>query len=92
MGARRLTPPRRRRTCAGMTAPDCRLYLVTPPALPDLTAFLAALEAASAGSLYVLASRWAAENWKHTQDKELEKEELEKEKKEQTKKAVKASS
>ena len=53
---------------------------------------LAALEAASAGSLYVLASRWAAENWKHTQDKELEKQELENEKKVQTKKAVKASS
>ncbi|MBE7219177.1 MAG: thiamine phosphate synthase [Caulobacteraceae bacterium] len=32
-----------------MTAPDCRLYLVTPPALPDLPAFVAALERAFSG-------------------------------------------
>lgn len=29
-----------------MTARDCRLYLITPPALPDLDAFAAALQAA----------------------------------------------
>jgi thiamine-phosphate pyrophosphorylase len=32
-----------------MTAPDCRLYLVTPPTLPDLPAFVARLERAFAG-------------------------------------------
>lgn len=42
---------------------------------------LAALEAASAGSLFYLASRWTEENWKHVQDKELEKKEAEREKK-----------
>ena len=29
-----------------MRAPDCRLYLITPPALPDLDAFAAELQAA----------------------------------------------
>lgn len=29
--------------------PDCRLYLITPPALPDLAAFIRALEAALSG-------------------------------------------
>ncbi len=32
-----------------MTAPDCRLYLITPPALPDLDAFVSALEQAFTG-------------------------------------------
>ena len=32
-----------------MTEPDCRLYLVTPPVLPDLTGFVRRLEHAFAG-------------------------------------------
>jgi thiamine-phosphate pyrophosphorylase len=32
-----------------MSLPDCRLYLITPPSLPDLPAFTAALEQALAG-------------------------------------------
>ena len=32
-----------------MSVPDCRLYLITPPSLPDLAAFCAALEQALAG-------------------------------------------
>ena len=32
-----------------MTTPLCRLYLITPPALPDLTAFTGALRVALAG-------------------------------------------
>lgn len=42
---------------------------------------LAALEAASAASLYYLADKWTAENWKHAQDKEVEKREAQREKK-----------
>jgi thiamine-phosphate pyrophosphorylase len=39
-------------------APDCRLYLITPPALPDLEAFAADLEAAlSAGPVAALQIR-----------------------------------
>ncbi len=32
-----------------MSLPDCRLYLITPPTLPDLAAFTAALGEALAG-------------------------------------------
>lgn len=32
-----------------MTEPDCRVYLVTPPSLPDLAGFVRALEQAFAG-------------------------------------------
>src|SRR5688572_1740939 len=44
-----LTGSLARRQCGGMTVPACRLYLVTPPALPDLAAFAASLEAALSG-------------------------------------------
>ena len=38
-----------------MPAPDCRLYLITPPTIADLPAFLSALEAAlSAGDAAAL--------------------------------------
>jgi thiamine-phosphate pyrophosphorylase len=41
-----------------MPAPDCRLYLITPPAIADLPAFLAALdEALSAGDVAALQVR-----------------------------------
>ena len=41
-----------------MPAADCRLYLITPPNVPDLPAFLAALEAAlSAGEVAALQVR-----------------------------------
>ena len=41
-----------------MSAPDCRLYLITPPALPDLKAFLGALEQAlGAGDVAALQVR-----------------------------------
>jgi thiamine-phosphate pyrophosphorylase len=41
-----------------MPAPDCRLYLITPPAIPDLPAFLAALkEALAAGDVAALQVR-----------------------------------
>ncbi len=41
-----------------MDAPDCRLYLITPPALPDVAAFAAALEAAlDAGDVAALQIR-----------------------------------
>jgi thiamine-phosphate pyrophosphorylase len=41
-----------------MPAPDCRLYLITPPRIDDLPAFLAALEAAlSAGDVAALQVR-----------------------------------
>lgn len=65
----------------GMSAEEKRAFG------PDVW-ILAALEAASAGSLYYLANRWAAENWKDIQDKEVEKRELEA----QRAKAAKAAS
>lgn len=41
-----------------MPAPDCRLYLITPPNIPDLPAFLRALEEAlSAGDVAALQVR-----------------------------------
>jgi thiamine-phosphate pyrophosphorylase len=41
-----------------MTAPDCRLYLITPPVLPDLDAFASQLEAAlGAGDVAALQIR-----------------------------------
>jgi thiamine-phosphate pyrophosphorylase len=41
-----------------MPAPDCRLYLITPPTIPDLDAFLPALEAAlTAGDVAALQVR-----------------------------------
>ncbi len=41
-----------------MPAPDCRLYLITPPAIPDLEAFVKALEAAlDAGDVAALQVR-----------------------------------
>jgi thiamine-phosphate pyrophosphorylase len=41
-----------------MPASDCRLYLITPPTIPDLTAFLEALEEAlSAGDVAALQVR-----------------------------------
>jgi thiamine-phosphate pyrophosphorylase len=41
-----------------MPAPDCRLYLITPPAIPDLPAFLRALEEAlAAGDVAALQVR-----------------------------------
>jgi thiamine-phosphate pyrophosphorylase len=41
-----------------MTQPDCRLYLITPPAIPDLDAFADALEAAlEAGDVAALQIR-----------------------------------
>jgi len=44
-----------------MPAPDCRLYLITPPAIADLPAFLAALdEALAAGDVAALQLRLKA--------------------------------
>lgn len=44
-----------------MPAPDCRLYLITPPTIADLPAFLTALEAAlSAGDVAALQVRLKA--------------------------------
>ena len=43
---------------APRTAPDCRLYLITPPVLPDLDAFAGQLEAAlGAGDVAALQIR-----------------------------------
>lgn len=44
-----MTSHRRGRKAGVMTAPLCRLYLITPPAIPDLPGFVDALEAALGG-------------------------------------------
>ena len=44
-----MTPHGRGRKAGGMSDPLCRLYLITPPTIPDLAAFAAALKAALDG-------------------------------------------
>ena len=53
-----MTSPSRAAKRSGMDAPTCRLYLITPPALPDLDGFARELEAAlDAGDVAALQIR-----------------------------------